>query len=87
VSNQAQLNRIREVKEAHEAELLDKANVVGIGIGTRERGGESTEEFAIVVSVTRKLPASELDSRDILPERLDGVPVDVRAVGELKAGQ
>jgi hypothetical protein len=80
------LDLVRSVKEAHESELLDKANVVGVGIGVQEQDGQSTGELAIVVSVTDKLPACALDPDDILPQELDGVPVDVRAVGELAAG-
>jgi hypothetical protein len=82
---EGEIDRVRAVREAHEAELLDKANVVGVGIGARERHGRPTGELAIVVSVTRKLPARELDPDDVVPQELDGVPVDIRAVGELRA--
>ena len=83
---EGQIDRVRAVKEAHEAELLGKANVVGVGIGVREEDGTRAGELAIVVSVDRKLPLCELDPEDILPQELDGVAVDVRAVGTLAAG-
>lgn len=79
------LDHIRAVKAAHETDLMRKANVVGVGIGFRERGGKRTEEPAIVVSVTEKKPCSQLDPDDVIPHDLEGVPVDVQATGEIHA--
>ena len=82
-----ELERIRLVKTAYEAELMKKANGVGVGIGFRQCGWETTGEPAIIVSVTHKVPISELDSDDVIPRELDGIPVDVQAVGRLRALQ
>ncbi len=79
------MNRLRRVKRAHEQNLMRKANVVGVGIGFRERRGTLTDEPVIVVSVTHKVPASLLNVEDLVPPELDGVPVDVRAIGEPRA--
>jgi hypothetical protein len=38
-----------------------------------------------VVSVSAKVPGSQLAQRDMIPRELDGVPVDVQVVGELRA--
>ncbi len=80
-----ELERLKTVKEAHEAELLRKPNVVGVGIGLRKRGGEMTNEPVIVVSVTRKLPSAQLAPQDIVPRDLEGFPVDVQEVGKPRA--
>jgi hypothetical protein len=80
-----QMERLRAVKARHESELLRKANVVGVGIGFRTHGGDRTEEPSIVVSVTRKVPGWALNPEDRIPRELDGVPVDVQAVGQLQA--
>jgi hypothetical protein len=80
-----QMDRLRRVKMTHERELMKKKNVVGVGIGLRERGGERTDEPVIVVSVTRKVPPSMLDLEDTIPQELEGVPVDVQAIGEPRA--
>ena len=77
-----QMERLRRVKMTHERELMRKANVVGVGIGYRQRGGQRTDEPAIVVSVTRKVPRPLLDQGDVIPQELEGVPVDVHAIGE-----
>lgn len=80
-----QMNHLRRVKRTHERDLMRKPNVVGVGIGFRERDGERTEEPVIVVSVTRKMPSWLLDSDDLIPAELDGVPVDVQGIGEPRA--
>jgi hypothetical protein len=77
--------RAKQVKEMHEAELLAKANVVGVGIGLRLCGGESTGEVALVVMVTHKVPRAQLTAEDVIPRQIEEVPVDVQAVGELRA--
>jgi hypothetical protein len=79
------MEKLRAVKARHESELLRKANVVGVGIGFRKHRGEMTREPSIVVSVTYKVPAWALNPEDRIPRELDGVPVDVQAVGQLRA--
>jgi len=79
------LERLRAVKAIHEHNLMSKANVVGVGIGFRHREGKRTSELAIIVSVTHKIPRSHLAPEDVIPHELEGLPVDVQAVGELRA--
>ncbi len=84
-SNEERLVQIEAVKSRYEAELMRKANVVGVGVGLRQVSGLITDDPAVVVSVTQKVPLSQLDPHDIIPRELDGVPVDVQIVGELRA--
>lgn len=77
--------RIQAVKKAHTPRLLKKANVVGVGIGLRERGGVRTGEMVLVVMVSRKVPPDQLAPGDVIPASIDGVPVDVQEVGEISA--
>ncbi|MFQ6100418.1 MAG: hypothetical protein ACE5OS_04200 [Anaerolineae bacterium] len=79
------LERLRAVKAVYEADLMRKANVVGVGIGLRQREGKPTSEPAIVVSVTQKVPLSQLAPGDVIPRKLEEIPVDVQAVGKLRA--
>lgn len=81
----AAIQRIMAVKVRHEAQLLQKANVVGVGIGYRERGGQLTDEVVLVVNVTRKLPKAQLAPEDFIPSEIEGVPVDVRITGQMRA--
>ncbi len=77
--------RVQAVRDKYEIELMSKVNVVGVGIGLRMRGGESTGEIALIVMVTDKVPSAELSPEDVIPAEIDGVPIDVHAVGELRA--
>lgn len=77
--------RAQAVKQAYASMLMSKANVVGVGVGFCQRYGERTGEIGLVVMVYRKLEASELDPQDVIPTEIEGVPVDVQEVGELRA--
>ena len=79
------MQRVLEVKRHHERKLLRMANVVAVGVGYRTRGGQQTREVSIVVSVSKKAPASELKPADLIPASVDGVPVDVVETGEIRA--
>jgi hypothetical protein len=79
------VTRAQVVKEEHEQDLLRKANVIGVGIGLRRRAGVQGSEVAIVVLVRRKVPRSQLALDDILPGEIDGVPIDIQEVGEIRA--
>lgn len=66
-------------------------NIQGIGIGKRRRDGQATEEPCIVVYVHEKLPRAELALRgrqdEILPQEIDGVPIDVEEGRTWEAGR
>lgn len=82
---QAQTEKIRSVRRAYEKALMSKANVVGVGLGYRHHAGKRTDELALVVMVNKKVPLTQLTPEDVIPTKLEGVPVDVQEVGELKA--
>ena len=79
------LNEIRLAKGRHATELLKKANVVGVAMGYKEKGGRKTETLNLVVMVRKKLPLSELRRQDIVPSEIDRIGTDVKAVGEIRA--
>jgi hypothetical protein len=79
------IEQARAVKARHEQSLLSKPNVVGVGIGLRQRGGQFSDEVCIVVSVRQKTPDEQLSPEDRIPAQLDGVPVDVQVTGEIRA--
>ena len=81
------VNYIQSVKARYEAELLEKANVVGVGVGLRMRQGKPVGKPSIIVNVTHKVPLDELHPRDRIPRRLEGVRVWVEAIGEVRAQQ
>lgn len=79
------IQRAKEVKQAYEQRILTKANVIGLGVGLARRGGQQLQEVGLIVFVTHKLPRSMLAEEDLIPGEIEGVPVDVQAVGEVKA--
>ena len=68
------LDEVIAIKNAHEAELLAKPNVHGVGVGSRRVGGVITDDFAIFVYVTKK---SDQPGPDRIPDTIDGVSVEV----------
>ena len=81
--HQEAVTRIQAVKEAHEQKLLAKANVVGVGIGLRQRNKHRSDEVVLVVMVAKKVARARLAPDDIIPREIDGVPVDIQAVGQI----
>ncbi len=65
--------------------LLKKKNVVSVGIGIKVANGVPTGKQAVIVGVKKKVPLSELSTRDIIPTSIEGSPSDVQEVGEIKA--
>ena len=82
-SDPALTDKARSVKDAHLHWLMQRANVVGVGVGYRWRQGMRTDTVAIVVMVKKKVPASQLDPSDVLPHELDGIPLDIQEVGDI----
>jgi hypothetical protein len=81
----AAVAKARDVKKAHSASLMAKANVVGVSVGYREQGGRRTDEVALIVMVDRKLSPDALSPKDRIPTEIDGVPIDVQYVGRIEA--
>ena len=71
------LREAQQVKDNVAAEFFGKANVTGVGVGYREVGGRRTDEVCIRVYVAKKVAATDLAAEDLLPERVEGILVDV----------
>ncbi len=63
---------------------MSKPNVVAVGIGMRQCGGQILPEPALVVNVTQKVALESLKPEERIPQELDGVPVDVQAIGTVR---
>ena len=77
------VEEIKALKNKYEDELLKKKNVVGLGIGYKETNGQETGQLSLIVMVRKKEPPSQLDARDLIPSQIEGIPVDVKEVGEI----
>ena len=81
------LTRIRSVLKENRSELLGRSNVVAIGIGYKITKGAKTPTLSIVCSVVKKLPASRLSVRDMVPATVNNIPTDVLETGPIRALQ
>jgi hypothetical protein len=82
-----EINTILEIQRQNLVHLLDRRNVVACGVGYKITEGESTDEPAIVISVTQKVPAAQLAAKDLVPKVIDGVKTDVIETGVIRAFQ
>lgn len=78
---------VQGVKEKHKFQLMERANVVGVGVGYKDISGKRTDELSVVVLVRQKLPVVALPASSVIPKEIDGVRTDVVQVGELRAQQ
>jgi len=77
---------IAEVQEAEEQGLMDRENVVGVGIGSKERAGKMTDESCLTVFVSQKLDPEMLKADDEVPKTVGKCKTDVVETGEIFAG-
>ena len=81
------LTTIRSVLKENRFELLARSNVVATGIGYKITKGEKRPTLSIVCSVIKKLPASSLSARDMVPTTVNNIPTDVVETGPIRALQ
>jgi hypothetical protein len=74
--------RLLDIKTRAAAEFMTRPGVTAVGLGGRERAGRPTGEVVIKVFVERKRPLAELSPGDALPERFEGVSVDVSQLAQ-----
>ncbi len=77
--------KLQEVKTTVEEDLLQKLNVLGLGIGYKEVGGKETTDLCIHIYVEKKIPQKDLPAEALIPDNLEGLPTDVIEVGLIEA--
>lgn len=82
-----QAEQAKEAQARHEAALLIKPNVVGVGVGYKESNGIVSDELTVVVLVEEKKPLAALQPEAMIPRELEGLRTDVMEVGYLRAQQ
>ena len=80
----AKEEKIAAIQARNESGLLRYPNVVGVATGIRTKGGKPTGEPCLVVYVERKIPRSNLRKNEILPSKIEGIPVDVVEAGKVE---
>ncbi len=75
----------KEILRKNAKTLLEKKNVVAVGLGLKTTKGIRTSTSAIVCSVEKKVPLSQLKKRDVVPSKIDGITTDVIRTGRFRA--
>lgn len=81
----AKIDDVRALLKSTRFDLMKKANVVATGVGYKIVNGKVTEDLSIICSVETKKSTKNLSAADLVPQFLDGIPVDVNATGILHA--
>lgn len=81
------LDTEREALSVTRERLLNCAHVVAVGIGYKVSQGQRTTTPAVICSVTRKRPRSDLAAVDLVPATINGVETDVVETGVIRALQ
>ncbi|UNC90687.1 S1 family peptidase [Candidatus Contubernalis alkaliaceticus] len=63
---------------------LQMDNVVGTGLGLKEKNGVRSSESALVFLVKKKIPKTMLTRFEVLPKKIEDMNTDVIEVGELR---
>jgi uncharacterized membrane protein YqgA involved in biofilm formation len=79
------LEEVKRVKAEYEKELMQKPGVVGVAIGYKLIKGKKTNQLCIVCYVVKKKRIGELEEHNIIPEEIEGIPVDVVESGQIQA--
>lgn len=80
-----EIDTVISVMERNLDLLLGRANVVACGVGYKVTSEGPTDEPAVVISVTAKVPAAQLSENDLVPKIVDGAKTDVIETGVIRA--
>lgn len=70
------IEKAKKVKSEHQDEWLSYTAVVSIGVGFVEE-----DVIGIIIGVTGKISAF----KDKIPDKIDGVPISVKRVNQIRA--
>ena len=71
-----EINRLKKIQDAN-MNLMEKANVHGMGIGYKIKNGKITKDLAICCFVDKKVSENKLKAKDRIPKKINGVLTDV----------
>lgn len=79
------VSSITQSLKANETQLLQKANVVGVGIGEKIKSGLPLGRLCLKVYVEKKYPKIALTKSDIIPQGISLIETDIEEVGKITA--
>ncbi len=78
------MKSIYKALQKNRKRILDMDNVVGVGVGYKEKGGKDTRDESVVVFVKKKVNKEDLRSHQMIPEKVEDSKTDVIEIGEIK---
>lgn len=78
------MERYFKALQKSRGKILSLKNVVGVGVGYKYKGEESTGEPAFIVYVEKKLPPANMSRRHMVPPQIDGLETDVVEIGQVR---
>lgn len=76
--------KAKKVKEKYEDILMQKRNVVGIGIGREEKKAGLSEKYCIKVYISEKIPQNKRKQENEIPDEIEGIKTIIIEVGRIK---
>lgn len=81
----AEIQEISELRKSNQTAMLKKRNVIGVGVALKETAGQKTSDLSLTVLVQEKMAKQEISEKDLIPDKIDGIPTDVVRVGKVVA--
>ena len=75
---------IAQALQKHQAKILSKANVVGVGIGAKIKDGKPLGRLCLKVYVEKKVRKEKLSRKNLVPPHVGNIETDVEEVGLIK---
>ncbi len=86
ITLEGDLQDIAEMQADEENSILDRENVVGLGVGTKTVNGHETEEPCLTVFVSHKVGKEMVSVDNAVPANIGKFKTDVVATGDIFAG-
>ncbi len=65
-------------------DLLNKTNVIGVGVGYKKVRGVETEQLSLIIFVEKKLPSDRLSKSNVIPGKINGLYTDIVEIGRVR---
>jgi hypothetical protein len=83
----ANIETVRKLLPEVRKDLLQKENVIAVGVGYKKVAGKLTDDLALICSVETKKASSFLSAKDSIPASIQNITTDVNPTGVIRALQ
>jgi len=65
-------------------DLLNRENVVGVGVGYKQIRGEETDQLSLIIFVEKKIPSDRLSKSGLIPGKIKDLHTDIVEIGRVR---